>query len=267
MSYGSTPYDKKRYRESKRRRKQAMKAEQTGRILPFSTARRRVIICVCIAAAVLCAALGAYVVYFNYENSGASVNKNTSYAAGYDETEELLRVVNTGNMLAPDYVPQLENFGDFKVNTLACGELESLISQALKDGIELNVVSAYISYDEQQSLYEEKFNSYLSDSEYTEVRAAAAAQKSVPKAGCSEAQTGLLIGFDVSDPSSEAYLQRNCIKYGFVQRYTADKADVTKMNENKSLFRYVGADNAKKMRALNMCLEEYSDYILLQKNQ
>lgn len=266
MSYGPTPYDKKSYKESKRRRKQAMRAEQTGRILPFSAVKRRVIVLVCSAALILLAGLVLYFVYFNNSVSG-SENTNTSGGTEFNQSDELLQVVNTGSPLEADYVPELESFKNFKVNTLACDDLESFVTNAQSDGVELRVVSAYISYDDQQSLYEEKLESYLSNPEYTEVRAAAAAQKSVPKAGCSEAQTGLLIGFDVTNPSVEAYLQRNCINYGFIQRYTAEKADVTKLNENKSLFRYVGEENAKKMRALNMCLEEYSDYILLQKNQ
>ena len=39
------------------------------------------------------------------------------------------------------------------------------------------------------------------------------------------------------------------------------------MSENETLYRYVGIDNAKKMRSYNMCLEEYSEYIVVQKNR
>ena len=43
MSGGFTPFDKNSYRESKRRRKQALIEERTGRILPVSNPRRRYI--------------------------------------------------------------------------------------------------------------------------------------------------------------------------------------------------------------------------------
>ena len=89
----------------------------------------------------------------------------------------------------------------------------------------------------------------------------------MPKGGCSEAQTGLLIGFDVADKKTSAFIERECINYGFVQRYPKDKEDVTKISESKTLYRYVGIENAKKMRSFNMCLEEYSEYVSLQKNQ
>lgn len=43
MSGGFTPFDKNSYRESKRRRKQVLIEERTGRILPVSNPRRRYI--------------------------------------------------------------------------------------------------------------------------------------------------------------------------------------------------------------------------------
>ena len=48
MSGGFTPFDKNSYRESKRRRKQALIEERTGRILPVSNPRRRYIALACI---------------------------------------------------------------------------------------------------------------------------------------------------------------------------------------------------------------------------
>lgn len=48
MSGGFTPFDKNSYRESKRRRKQALIEERTGRILPVSNPRRRYIALACV---------------------------------------------------------------------------------------------------------------------------------------------------------------------------------------------------------------------------
>ena len=36
------------------------------------------------------------------------------------------------------------------------------------------------------------------------------------------------------------------------------------MSENKMLYRYVGVENAGKMRSFNMSLEEYSEYVAIQ---
>ena len=264
MSYGLTPYDKKRYRDSKRRRRQAAKASKTGRILPFSTARRRLVIAIAVVVIVIGASVGGYFVYNSFADK---TETKSAQQLEQEQSEELLRVVNSSNPLPADYVPKLKSYGDFKVNSLAENNLENFCNKAKESGIEINLVSAYVSFDEQEKLYSEKLSEFLGNPDYTEVRAQAAAQKLVPRGGCSEAQTGLLIGFDMTDEKTVAFIERECINFGFVQRFPKDKEDVTKMSENKMLYRYVGIENAKKMRSFNMSLEEYSEYVSLQKNQ
>lgn len=264
MSYGLTPYDKKRYRDSKRRRRQAAKASKTGRILPFSTARRRLVIAIAVVVIVIGASVGGYFVYNAFADK---TETKSAQQLEQEQSEKLLRVVNSTNPLSADYVPKLKSYGDFKVNSLAENNLENFCNKAKESGIEINLVSAYVSFDEQENLYSEKLSEFLANPDYTEVRAQAAAQKLVPRGGCSEAQTGLLIGFDMTDEKTVAFIERECINFGFVQRFPKDKEDVTKMSENKMLYRYVGIENAKKMRSFNMSLEEYSEYVSLQKNQ
>lgn len=264
MSYGLTPYDKKRYRDSKRRRRQAAKAAKTGRILPFSTARRRLVIAITAVVVVAGVSVGGY---FAYNAFADKTEPKSAQQIEQEQSEELLRVVNSSNQLSADYLPKLKTYGNFKVNSLAENNLENFCDKAKESGIEIKLVSAYVSFDEQEKLYNEKLSEFLSNPDYTEVRAQAAAQKLVPKGGCSEVQTGLLIGFDMTDEKTSAFIERECINFGFVQRYPKDKEDITKMSENKTLYRYVGIENAKKMRSFNMSLEEYSEYSALQKNQ
>ena len=264
MSYGLTPYDKKRYRDSKRRRRQAAKASKTGRILPFSTARRRLVIAISVAVIIVGLALGGYFAYNAFADKAES---KSVQQIEQEQSEEFLRVVNSSNPLSDDYVPKLKSYGRFKVNSLAENNLKNFCNKAKESGVDIRLVSAYISFDEQEKLYSEKLSKYLANPDYTEVRAQAAVQKLVPKGGCSEAQTGLLVGFDTSDEKTVAFIERECINFGFVQRYTKDKEDITKMSENETLYRYVGIDNAKKMRSFNMSLEEYSEYIVVQKNR
>lgn len=264
MSYGLTPYDKKRYRDSKRRRRQAAKAAKTGRILPFSTERRRLVIAIAVIILVAGLSVGGY---FAYKAFADMAQPTSAQQLEQEQSEELLLVVNNSNPLSADYVPKLKSYGNFQVNSLAENNLENFCNKAKESGVEIRLVSAYVSFDEQEKLYSEKLSEFLANPDYTEVRAQAAAQKLVSKGGCSEAQTGLLIGFDVTDEKTVAFIERECINFGFVQRYTKDKEDITKLSENKTLYRYVGIDNAKKMRSFNMCLEEYSEYSTLQKNQ
>lgn len=255
MSYGISPYDKNSYKESKKRRRQAEIADRTGKILPFGFVRRRIIIITCVAlAAVITAAVFAIIITASGEQSAEN---QTVY-----DNALLLTVVNRQNPLSPDFVPQLAECDGFKVGALASDSLSQLLSHARAQGIELKIKSAYVSYDEQGKLYEQTLGEYLANPDYTSVRAEAAAQRQTPPAGCSEAQTGLLFDFEIPDEKAESFLERSCINYGFVLRYPEDKSDLTSGNASSTLYRYVGEENAVKMRSYNMCLEEYNDYLL-----
>lgn len=87
--------------------------------------------------------------------------------------------------------------------------------------------------------------------------------------GCSEHQTGLAI--DLGLYSSEMdfirpefpntgicqMFRRHAAKYGFVERYPADKDCVTGIAHEPWHFRYVGAPHAEIMEKLGLVLEEY----------
>lgn len=256
MSYWSKDYDKQSYKDSKRRRRQALRAQQTGRIVPIGRRKKRLIAISLISAAVLLLAilLCVFVINKSTENQGQSQEQ-------LSQSEELLRVVNKQKPLDSDYVPELVDFHGVKINAIMLDSLKAMTDDAKAQGIELNVDSAYIPYDEQDKLYTATLNELLANPEYTRVRAEAAAQKLVPQAGCSELQTGLLISFKLSDERTTAYIERNCVQYGFILRYPEDKEDITHLSYNKTLYRYVGKENSVKMRSYNMCLEEYADYV------
>jgi D-alanyl-D-alanine carboxypeptidase len=60
------------------------------------------------------------------------------------------------------------------------------------------------------------------------------------------------------------WLKKNAEDYGFILRYPKDKEEITKISYESWHWRYVGEEHAKKMNKLNMCLEEYIEYL---KNQ
>ena len=57
------------------------------------------------------------------------------------------------------------------------------------------------------------------------------------------------------------WLEENCYRFGFVLRFPKDKEDITGIIYEPWHFRFVGRDHATKMHELNMCLEEYIDYL------
>ena len=157
--------------------------------------------------------------------------------------------------------PALTQFEQVQVHPVVAAALEKMCAAAAERGVTLTVLSGYVSYEEQQKLYEQNLAEYLKKKGFTPVRAQAAAQAVVPEAGSSEAQTGLYVEFDLTNARAKEYVERECINYGFIQRYPEHKQDKTHINFRANGYRYVGIEDAGKMRAFDMCLEEYDDYI------
>ena len=107
------------------------------------------------------------------------------------------------------------------------------------------VTSGYRSYQRQQEVY---------------------AQSEPGKAqqpGASEHQTGL--AFDVTVETNDgfestpqyAWLMQHAHEYGFIQRYPANKSDVTGISYEPWHYRYVGVDAASRMHRTGQTLEEF----------
>ena len=81
--------------------------------------------------------------------------------------------------------------------------------------------------------------------------------------GASEHQTGL--AFDVQVETNDgfentpqyAWLMEHAHEYGFIQRYPANKADVTGISYEPWHYRYVGVDAATRMHSTGQVLEEF----------
>lgn len=201
--------------------------------------------------------------YFSEDAKRESASATNAEEVSNDE--QLLRVVNKTSPLEKTFVPELKEYDGYSVSVLADEELNSLLNDAEKSGVKLSVESAYISYDEQAKLYKKAFKAKLNNGDLTEVRAQAKTEAVTPQAGNSEAQTGLLVTFKTnskfSGSDASIWLRSNSYKYGFIERYPADKTDETSMNANPKVYRFVGIDNAEMMRSLNKSLDEYVVYI------
>ena len=81
--------------------------------------------------------------------------------------------------------------------------------------------------------------------------------------GASEHQTGL--AFDVTTETNSgfesteqyAWLTQHAHEYGFIQRYPANKSNVTGISYEPWHYRYVGVDAATRMRQTGQTLEEF----------
>lgn len=251
---GLTPSEKKRYNESKKRRRQAIESYQTGRIKPIRSKGKIIAFAAAVLVIISVSAVVSVYIFSHGKQPQTVVEEKQDNSA-------LLRIVSNRYPLDKSFVPNLENFAGYKVNSVMINNLGKLFFNAEEKGIELKINSAYIDYESQSRLYEEKLRQVKKEGKYSEVRAAAVASSQVAKPGESEAQLGMLVDFDVSDPKAKAFLEREGINYGFILRFQKEKEDITHRNYSASVYRYVGSENAGKMRTLNMCLEEFADYM------
>ena len=196
---------------------------------------------------ILAAAFGAgYKIGYDKGIDSASRNRN-------------ILIVNSDNLLSVDYVPQdLVNLYEMRHSfRLANAEIymareayepmQEMFLAAENENVNgFIITSGYRSYDKQKEVYEQSEPGYAQ------------------KPGASEHQTGLC--FDVTAMNSgdgfettEQYkwLRANAHKYGFIQRYPANKSNITGISYEPWHYRYVGVDAATYIYKNNLTLEEY----------
>lgn len=137
----------------------------------------------------------------------------------------------------------------------------TMYNAALADGIELTLSAGYITPDRQSRRFNKQVQAYMEQGLDKETAKAHAAFIILP-AGCSESNYGLAVDIgwpedDFAKSPAYAWLRSNAAKYGFIERYTAEKVDVTHFHAEPWHWRYVGAAAAQEMVENDLCLEEY----------
>lgn len=181
-----------------------------------------------------------------------------------------LTLANYENILPEDFTVELAQIDENReFDARAIDYLKDLINDMRKDGISnIWVQSAYRSVQAQKILYENSINKYIKQGE-TEEEAERLTLEYINKPGTSEHNLGLAVDFnyvtnDFDKTEAFRWLRKNAENYGFILRYPKEKEDITKIEYEPWHWRYVGEEHAKKINELDMCLEEYVEY--LQKN-
>ncbi len=163
---------------------------------------------------------------------------------------------------APRCVPVLDTFPQVLLEHRAAACLRQLLN-AVGATDEIVPVSGYRSFSQQVEIYRSSLLEHGAD--FT--------GKYVAKPGCSEHQTGLAIDLaqkaadidflcpDFPDTGICERFRSAASRYGFVQRYTQDKEDITGIACEPWHFRYVGYPHSEIMVQMGFCLEEYIDYL------
>ena len=163
---------------------------------------------------------------------------------------------------------------------------------ALKDakavGLEGFVLQAgytYRTWDEQNVLFQKELESQRSrHPSYSEDKLLERAKRNVNYPGTSEYNSGLAFKFYLYQSGNNElnnaafyetaqgkWLYENAWKYGLIFRFpkagypmasTTDKSYKTGVTSSLNIYRYVGKPNAEVMHYLDLCLEEYIDYLM-----
>ena len=198
------------------------------------------------------------------EASEATATPRATATPFTQHEDALLILVNGETPLPQDYTLHTRSYDGVEVGAVMYTELCAMLDAAAEDGCVLWLASGYRSREKQASILEKAVDSRMQDGLSREA-AYRDARLTIQAPGYSEHHTGLAIDFNNVDydfETSEAYgwLRENAAKYGFVERYPKDKAQITCIEYEPWHYRYVGKVHAERMTALGLCLEEYIAY-------
>lgn len=199
--------------------------------------------------------------------------KNTSAQSGgtlqnpkeitVDASNLYLTLVNSGLKINESYTPDLVYVckSSEKLEKTAAEHYEAMYEAAQKEGLTLTPCSGYRSFALQQQNYENKA-AYYESIGYSKKEALIKAAAVIMPAGSSEHNLGLAMDIvcaedRFADTEEFKWLTLHAADYGFILRYPADKTAITKVVYEPWHWRYVGVEEAKKIKESGLCLEEY----------
>lgn len=193
---------------------------------------------------------------------------------GLDANYTKLLLVNGENPLPEDYdyegnlttIPDKYINGSLKqIDKDVWPYMQAMIEAAWADGVKLYVWSPYRSYSTQNMLFKKQVDRQIAKGVPAD-KAEDEAATVVARPGTSEHHTGLAADFNMADDKFETtemytWMQQHAADYGFVMRYSGEKQEITGVIHESWHYRFVGINAAKEMNRLNMCLEEYVEYL------
>ena len=198
------------------------------------------------------------------EDGGNTGNQSDTFVMNNDWR---LTLANYENIIPEDFEIELANIDEERqFDARAIKYLNQMMEDMRNDGItNIWIQSAYRSVKKQKELYNNSINKYLKQGK-TQEEAERLTLEYINKPGASDHNLGLAVDFNYVDENFEdlngfEWLQQNAEKYGFILRYPKDKEKITKIKYEPWHWRFVGQEHAKKMNELNMCLEEYVNYL------
>lgn len=187
-----------------------------------------------------------------------------------DEDVEMpwyLTLVNRDHPMEEGYVPDLTELEPgYSVDSRIADAAREMLADAEKEGLHIIVCSAYRSVERQEQVFNSSMQDRLNQGmNYWD--AYKDTSLSVADPGTSEHAMGLALDLISNqyteldkrqEETAEAkWLAANCHKYGFILRYPPEKTDITGIIYEPWHYRYVGVEDATRIKELDLTLEEY----------
>lgn len=178
-----------------------------------------------------------------------------------------LTLVNWEYPMEEGYVPELTDLQPgYSVDSRIAEAARKMLADAEEEGLNIIICSAYRSVERQEQVFNSSMQDRLNQGmDYWD--AYKDTSLSVAEPGTSEHAMGLALdlisnqytGLDKKqEETAEAkWLAANCHKYGFILRYPPEKTDITGIIYEPWHYRYVGVEDATRIKELNITLEEY----------
>ena len=186
-------------------------------------------------------------------------------------SDPLMVLVNHTNKMPDNYTFDTKECGSATsvnktLQTVACDAFLEMQKAAAADGVTVWMQSGYRSVAYQTKLYERKTQQYR-DKGFDEATAKEKAAAIVNPPGYSEHNCGLAAdlnspehtGLDEGFENTAAFrwLCQHAGEYGFILRYPKGAEDTTEITYEPWHWRYVGTENAAKINASGLVLEDY----------
>ena len=159
-----------------------------------------------------------------------------------------------------NFVPAIKGSGEL-LDYRAAEAYQKMYDAGKADGVTLTPVSGYRSYSKQKYLYNNLVQEYFADGYSQEESEALASTRRMPP-GSSEHNIGIAMDIGwvdsrFADSAEYAWLCEHADDYGFILRYTEENKRYTGVKAEPWHWRYVGVENASKIKASGLSLEEY----------
>ncbi|MCL1881448.1 MAG: M15 family metallopeptidase [Oscillospiraceae bacterium] len=185
-----------------------------------------------------------------------------------------LILVNARNPLPEGYSPDLAYIGSHSgtgdrryLDARAAPYAIAMLEAAMNDGIILDPVSSYRGLERQTINFKWFFENVMSERGYTPQEAFDYTASWIAPPGTSEHNAAIAIDFNLIDESFDQtneyrWLIENAHRFGFILRYPKDTEHITGIKYEPWHFRFVGIENAERIRDTGLTLEEYLNHCM-----